>query len=399
MYTRCIFCHHDLRANEAIEAFPVGRRLAIDAARGRLWVVCRRCERRNPTPFEERWEAIEQCERLFRDTLPRVSTANIGLARLREGLEPVRIGSPLRPEFAAWRYGDQFGRRRRRAIVLGAGVVAVGTTALVGNLAAGAVAGVGLPAFNLITQSLVLARRHRLVARAPLEDGARLRVQTKHVVGARIVRDSEGEGWSLQLPHSQGNATLRGLNAADALGLIMPCINVHGGSKRQVDAAVLRLERAGDPVALLRGTAEPDPGDSITLPVRPARRVPYFGPLLDMVDDMNDLRAAVQEREVRGYSRKMGKARLAANLAIADLFGLRYLGTRSALPGLAPDVRLALEMAVNEETERAAMQGELTLLEMAWRDAEEIAAIADNLTIPAQVEEELARMKRRARRS
>jgi hypothetical protein len=43
-------------------------------------------------------EAIEECERLFRDTKLRVSTDQIGLARLPEGLELVRIGSPQRHE-------------------------------------------------------------------------------------------------------------------------------------------------------------------------------------------------------------------------------------------------------------------------------------------------------------
>jgi hypothetical protein len=41
--------------------------------------------------------------------------------------------------------------------------------------------------------------------------------------------------------------------------------------------------------------------------------------------------------------------------------------------------RLALEMAANEDSERRAMEGELAELEAAWREAEEIAAIADNL--------------------
>ena len=57
------------------------------------------------------------CEKLFRETRIRTSTEHIGLARHAEELELVRIGKPLRPEFAAWRYGDQFGRRRRRSVV------------------------------------------------------------------------------------------------------------------------------------------------------------------------------------------------------------------------------------------------------------------------------------------
>ena len=133
MYTTCLFCNADLGRNEVIEHFPVGRRLAFDAAKGRLWVVCRKCERWNLTPLEERWEAIEEAERLFSQTRLRVSTDNIGLAKLREGLVLVRIGSALRPEMAAWRYGDQFGRRRNRHLLLtGAGVAAVAGLVVLG---------------------------------------------------------------------------------------------------------------------------------------------------------------------------------------------------------------------------------------------------------------------------
>src|SRR5207248_5350568 len=99
---------------DSIESFPIGRRLAFDAKKRRLWVVCERCGRWNLSPLDERLDAIDQCERGFRSTTLRVSTDNIGLARLADGLELVRIGTPLRPEFAAWRYGTRFNRRRRR---------------------------------------------------------------------------------------------------------------------------------------------------------------------------------------------------------------------------------------------------------------------------------------------
>lgn len=85
MYATCLFCNHHLGRNEVIERFPVGRRLAYDAAKGRLWVVCRHCGRWNLTPLEERWEAIEECERAFRSTVVRVATDEIALARVREG--------------------------------------------------------------------------------------------------------------------------------------------------------------------------------------------------------------------------------------------------------------------------------------------------------------------------
>ena len=113
----------------------MGSRLAFDAARGRLWVVCRGCDRWNLSPLEERWEAIEAMERRFRDSRLRVSTDNVGLARLKESVDLIRIGEPQRPEMAAWRYGDQFGRRRKRQILI-TGTVVGSAVAVVGGMMA-----------------------------------------------------------------------------------------------------------------------------------------------------------------------------------------------------------------------------------------------------------------------
>src|SRR5438270_6600998 len=91
LYTSCLFCHTDLGANHFLPTFPVGRRLAFDPKKGRLWVICTRCGRWNLTPLEERWEAIDECERMFRGTRLRMSTDNIGMARFRGGFELVRV--------------------------------------------------------------------------------------------------------------------------------------------------------------------------------------------------------------------------------------------------------------------------------------------------------------------
>ena len=137
MSSNCLFCNRHLGANETLEDFPVGSRIAFDSAKGRLWVVCRSCERWNLSPLDQRWEAVEQAEREFHSALRRVATEHIGFAKLPDGTELVRIGSPLRPEFAAWRYGDQFGRRRRRRVFYaGASVAAIGGV-FVGGMAAG----------------------------------------------------------------------------------------------------------------------------------------------------------------------------------------------------------------------------------------------------------------------
>ena len=44
--------------------------------------------------------------------------------------------------------------------------------------------------------------------------------------------------------------------------------------------------------------------------------------------------------------------------------------------------RLALEMAVHEEIERRAAEGELAELQSAWVEAEEIASIVDHMLTP-----------------
>ena len=48
-------------------------------------------------------------------------------------------------------------------------------------------------------------------------------------------------------------------------------------------------------------------------------------------------------------------------------------------------------MALHEEDERRALEGELWRLEQAWREAEEIAAIADDLVLPRGVSSFMAR--------
>jgi hypothetical protein len=192
MYSTCLFCNKPLGTNEVIEVFPVGRRLAFDEARGRLWVVCRHCERWNLSPMEERWEAVEACERLFRETRMRVSTENIGLARLKEGLELVRIGTPQRPEFAAWRYGDQFGRRRRRAILIGGGIGVGVSLVMVGGLVAGVISS------GLLAQSgnfVNIFTNARTRVRLRTEDGRVLKLKNPDLQVAKLLADAE-HGWT-----------------------------------------------------------------------------------------------------------------------------------------------------------------------------------------------------------
>lgn len=321
MYSTCIFCHAPLEANEAVEHFPVGRRLAFDPARGRLWVVCRRCRQWNLTPTEERWEAIEECERHFRGTRLRVSTDQIGLARLASGVELVRIGRPERPEFAAWRYGDQLGRRRRTALIK----VGIGLGALGAVVAGGAAAGVGIGGFGWLIgqmgERIVRGSPDRVVARLPVADIGDVTVKGKHLQHLQLA-GTEGGVWRLGLPHRKRIVHIEGDIAVRALGKLLPQLNRFGGSRERVSEAVSLIEREADPLR-------------------------FFG---------------VAARELT--SREKPKI--------------------SALP---EPMRLALEMAAHEDSERRALEGELALLEQAWKEAEEVAAIADNMFLPAFVED------------
>jgi hypothetical protein len=332
VYTTCIFCHRPLGSNETVEQFPVGRRLAFDAARGRLWVVCRGCERWNLSPLETRWEAIEQCEQLFSITRLRVSTDNIGLARLADGLELVRIGEPQRPEFAAWRYGDQFGRRRQRAFLITGGIAVAAGAAIVGASAAG----IGLGGFGGLWGNIPRLIHAMRKVRLRTADGRVLKVRGTQFNQALLHGEHGAPVLSLKLRH--GIEYFRDAEALRHASRLLPAINVSGGSKRTVQEAVRALEdRRGSEVFLQQ----------------------FF-----------------RDRPVAD---RRGRAKPV-----------------SALP--AP-TRLALEMALHEEAERRAIQGELELLEEAWREAEEIAAIADNLFLPPEVERSLRALKRQAGRT
>src|SRR3954463_4822181 len=244
MYSTCIFCQSKLGENEAVEHFPVGRRLAFDAARGRLWVVCRRCERWNLSPLEERWEAIEDAERLYRDTRRRVSTENIGLAKMRDGTELVRIGEPLRPEFAAWRYGDQFGRRRRRQIlVAGGGVLALGAL-----VTAGITAGVGIGGFGWIIaksgKTIVQGSPDTVVATIKTQAGAVREVRRRHLADTTLARAEDGS-LSIDLRFKKGHQLFVGREATRIAAIVIPKVNRFGGDKVAVASAVREIEATG----------------------------------------------------------------------------------------------------------------------------------------------------------
>jgi hypothetical protein len=347
VYATCLFCNKPLGHNEQLETFPVGRRLAFDAAKGRLWVVCRQCERWNLTPLDDRWEAIEQAEKLYRDTRRRVATDNIGLAHLRDGTTLVRIGQPQRPEFAAWRYGDQFGRRRTRQILAaGAGVAAIGAVA-----AGGAIAGIGIGAFGWVIMQLgqyvVTGNPEDVVAKIRADNRGIMHVRRRHLGESFVTRADDGS-MSLYLRFKNGNAQFQGREAERIASIVLPKVNRFGGGRKAISAAVSVIEQSGSAEGYL---------DRLT-------------------------------RTAHTYERPYPTKRRSRWAGHGDF-------NKYGLYSLPAEHRLALEMALHEEAERHAMEGELLQLEDAWKDAEEIAAIADNLLLPESVESAFEEMKRK----
>jgi hypothetical protein len=338
MYSTCIFCHADLGSNDAIEHFPVGQRLAFDADKGRLWVICGSCARWNLSPLDERWEAIEEAERLFRDSRMRVTTDNIGMARLPSGEQLVRVGKALRPEFAAWRYGKRFARRRLNVQLATGAAAAIATLTgvvygpmLVPALITGTSSIVAFPGFTTVMGAApmvgALAVRDYL-----LEDlvVARFRVGRRTLtVREKHVRDAEfhmaGEYPTMRMPHDDGWRYSDGAEALHVATVLLARANRFGGSAPQVADAVRRIENAGDATRYLHEASR-----------------------------------LVEWREGRVMSR---------------LNDIRRLGALHLLPNEC----LALEMSMHEASERRALEGELNILREAWREAEELAAVADAL--------------------
>lgn len=276
-----------------------------------------------------------------------MSTDNIGLARVREGLELVRIGAPKRPEFAAWRYGDQFGRRRRNA-VLGA----IGATAFWGGITVAPVLGslgpVALSFGYLLTEWL------RPRVRVRTEHGRTITLRLVDLLDATVESEADADEWSLSLTHRDGKTVFRGADAERVLELVLPRINAQGGSRRVVQEAVDRIETGPGRHALETAWQE-----------------------LKSLDDAYAIRGWSLANKVKEY---IGSGGL--------LIGPRQAGAIFRLPG---PTRLAMEMQVHEEQERVALEGELVALEHAWQEAEEIAAIADNLLVPKETEAFIAR--------
>jgi hypothetical protein len=276
----------------------------------------------------------------------RLSTDNIGVARLGDGTDLVRVGNPLRPELlpgamaASSCPAGRLIRDRRNGLI----AAQVALAMMAGPIAPLLIPGIA--AANLWR----LARRPAI--RLTLSDNQELVLSRSQIEGAELlaVRDAP-ERWCLALEHLESHhplgrlglkrrfvserAILTGEEARHAVTFILPRLNPAGGSRREVAEAVRWLEAVKGPDQAFGSCA----------------RSHHVRPTLD--------------------------------------------GNKSKLATMHTEVRLALEMAAHENEEQRVLRGELSILELAWRREERLAAIADRLTVPEPVLRRLAELRNR----
>lgn len=380
MYSTCTFCYAPLGRNDVLETFPVARRVAFDPKKACVWAVCPSCTRWNLVPIEERWEVVDECERRFRRTNLRYSSGNIGLAWLSDDLELVRVGPALRPEFASWRYGKVLTRPRpvSRRLMDELSSAFVNTTKKL--LASSKTASHRDP--RAATAQLLLTMYGNKVLDVVQLPGARLAepghgndvpvgiVRYRHLVQAQLVRPEAGRPWSLNIPHDHGVLSLLGDDgiraAARALAIVNGTERGGGFSHELLDSAVRKVDESSQISGYFNRV--------LTIALRS-----HWGRGTD--DTTAASRARAAETLTIGTS---DIERLAFRLTGRTFWGHGGIGSEpsTALLDVPLVDRLALEMAAHEETERRALEGELADLEEAWREADEIAAIADALLNP-----------------
>ena len=326
MYSACLYCQSHLGRNELLPRFPVGKRLAFDSDKGRLWVICGSCARWNLSPLEERLESIDDCERHFRRTHIRISTPNIGLVEHPEGVSLIRIGKPLFPEFAAWRYGRRFTRRRVKTGLAAGTIIGGALGATLGAVAAGFGGLAFIASYATALWIVDEGPKRRPVTTIRL-DGRLLYLKQDDAEATRVFDDGNG-GYGVALHHTKGVELLRGAFVKRVLGRVIPTLSPFGGASDEITTAIQLVDHAGS-----------------------------------------------------------------ADECVAQTM-LRARGSGGFFSQLPVYSRLALEMSLQEESERKAMEGELAGLERAWREAEQIAAIADSLLIPSEVLERIAGLRK-----
>src|SRR5690606_13601652 len=295
-----------------------------------------------------------------------VQKENIGLAKLADSTRLIRIGAALPGEIAVWRYGRTLVRRRRRHIAAVGGAAALslawGGLSLVGVLGGlGGLAGVWALAWQFRESQKLI---HRLPADAS-PTGAPFPLRRYQLNGVRLTTDAEGRP-ALYLPRAldpvqernRGGAivwterpvVLEGEVARSVLARAMVAVNGAGATSSRVSDALALLDAAGGTERFLGQAAAKSAYLGVPTVLEFHRN---YGPTGRRIFTGSLLRAEAAPHPLPAHPER---------------------GDR-----LGPLDALAVEMALHEEAERRALEGELEALRAAWEEAEAIARIADSL--------------------
>ena len=336
MYTRCLVCATPFESNDQLEHLPKGRRVAYDPGRGRLWAICSTCKSWSLTPIEDRWEALEELEKLTTDKARLLSqTDNIAL--LKAGpLEIVRVGKAELTEEAWWRYGRELASRRQNYKKLSvAGTAAAGAVVL-GGWATGGMTLLGMwfimgHAPDSITDAARWLRFGGSAWRGAREcQGCGYTFTTVPYAdrGSLGIFPGDGSGRVEVVrrcpvcgKYKDGGLHLQGTDADRTLRRVLAYHHFAGASERRVVSAAKLIQEAGSPEDLTR------------IVVKDGRRI--------------------------GDLQRTGA--------------------------------IALEIAANESAEQKLLELELAQLEAHWKQEEELAAIVDGELTPLPLVESLRR--------
>jgi hypothetical protein len=186
--------------------------------------------------------------------------------------------------------------------------------------------------------------------------GDPITVRYEHLGEAELVRPERDAPWQLKVRHDGGTAMLAESGALAAAGKMLATLNFGVASQAEVRYAISKLDDAGDPNGYFTRIA------SLALRTSWGRH------------------PNAPDAGLAAPPATFGE-RLALQLSNRSFWGRGGTTSQEQTPlfRLPAVDRLALEMAANEDIERRAMQGELGALHAAWQDAEEIAAIADEM--------------------
>ena len=336
MYQRCLVCNTPFPPNETLERFPLSIRVAFDPNRGRLWAVCKDCKRWSLAPIEERWEALDELEKIVRDRARLLSqTENISLLRTGQ-LEIVRVGQANLAEQSWWRYGTELAKRRKNYKKLStAGAIGAGA-AIWGGMAT---AGGGVRGAWILWDKLPGA----------IPDAARWFRFGGDVWRGRIHCQRCGHTFN-RIPYRQrGNLILTHPNEMEPTSLAVRCPKC-----RDRREGGLHLH-----------------GREAEYTLRRALAYHHF--------------EGASERTVTSATRLIQEAGSPTDLSRILLRDGKLLGDLGRTGGIA------LEIAANEASEQRLLELELNELEAHWETEEELAAIIDGELTPLPLLETLRR--------